>query len=105
MPTYLALFLFAKGKHYHVHLVNNKGKNWWEELNDKEIGAEPDVLLMAFSIKFIFNSVPWMRWILSWIMHIELYFKWSPKTSNALAKLTNSLKQIFLSDLKKAQNN
>lgn len=60
----MPLFLFAKGKHYHVHLVNNKGKKkhgGWNDMSKEINGARarsPDTLLMAFSIKPIFNSMP-----------------------------------------------
>lgn len=56
-------FLFAKGKHCHLYLANNKDKKRQEGLNgmSKEAeGARARCLvtpLMAFSIKLIFNSM------------------------------------------------
>lgn len=60
----MPLFLFAKGKHYHIHLANNKGKKKHEGLNDMlkatngATARSPDTLLTGFSIKPVFNSMP-----------------------------------------------
>lgn len=57
MPTYLALRKTC-------HLANNKDKKRQEELKGMSMEAEeararcPVIPLLAFSIKFIFNSVP-----------------------------------------------
>lgn len=73
MPTYLALrkdmppFSFAKGKHCHLYLANDKDKKRQEGLNGMSKEAEgararcPVTPFMAFPIKFIFNSVSGMR--------------------------------------------
>lgn len=43
------LFLFAKGKHYQVHLANDSGKKH-EVLNNMskgQMGLEPDLLILS----------------------------------------------------------
>lgn len=77
----MALFLFAKKKHYQVHLANNKDKKQqgdWKIRVRGQKGLESDLWIICswlFLFSSIFHSVPYMRGVLSWVTHIKFCFK------------------------------